>query len=125
MKKLVLPIASIVFATIMFVLCSSFVSSNRINNEFETNNLSCHYNVYGDGQTNDGWYLRISYDCDCPDPVVVKITYYIKNGENGSVREDETTCTLWNRRNSLIIGKASNYYDDNTTRYKVRSVQVK
>lgn len=121
MKKLVLPIV----ATIMIVLCSSFVLRNQSNNKAEANNPQCSYNVYGDGQTNDGWYLRISYDCDCPDPVVVKISYEIKNGKNGSVRSNETTCTLWNRKGSPIVGHYSNYYDDNTTRYRVRSVQLK
>ena len=124
MKKLLLPITTIVFATIMLVLCTSFVSSNRSNN-VETENLSCNYNVYANGQTDDGWYLNISYDCDCADPVVVKIAYYYKHGEKGSVREDEITCTLWNRRNCLIIGHANPYYDDNTTRYKLKSVQLK
>lgn len=121
MKKLLfLPIA-----IIMCALCSSFVLSNQSNNKVELTNPQCSYNVYGDGQTNDGWYLRISYDCNCADPVVVKITYLVKNGKNGSVREEETTCTLWNRSGSPIVGQYSNYYDDNTTRYKVKSVQVK
>lgn len=109
----------------MFVLCSSFVVSNQNKDETETIDSQCGYNVYGDGQTNDGWYLRISYDCNCEDPVVVKISYYFKYGENGSVREDEMTCTLWNRKGSPIVGQYSNYYDDNTTRYKVKSVQLK
>ena len=121
MKKAVLPIAIIVL-----VLCSSFVLSSRSENETDANNPQCSYNVYGDGQTDDGWYLRISYDCDCDDPVVVKISYSVKYGKNGSIRNgEETTTTLWNRRGSLIIGKASNYYDDNTTRYRVNSVQLK
>lgn len=120
MKKLLLPIA-----IIMFVLCSSFVLSDKSNIEVETNSPQCGYNVYGDGQTNDGWYLRISYDCNCDDPVVVKICYEIKNGKNGSVREDETTCTLWKRSGSIIVGKYNDYYDDNTTRYRVKSVQLK
>lgn len=124
MKKLLLPIATIVLATIMFVLFSSFVSSNQSNNEAETNNPQCSYNVYENGQTDDGWYIKISYDCDCADPVVVKISYYYKNGVNGSVRESETTCTLWNRRNCMIVGNASPYYDDNTTRYRLKSVQL-
>lgn len=118
-KLLLLPIA-----TIMFILCSSFVLSNQNDNKVETNDLSCNYNVYENGQTDDGWYIKISYDCDCADPVVVKISYYYKNGVNGSVRESETTCTLWNRRNCLIVGNASPYYDDNTTRYKLKSVQL-
>lgn len=119
MKKALLPIAIIVV-----VLCSSFVLNNRSNNETDANNPQCSYNVYGDGQTNDGWYIRISYDCDCPDPVVVKITYDYKNGKNGSIRQDEMTLTLWNRRNCLIVGNVSPYYDDNT-RYRVRNVELK
>ena len=118
-KSLLLPIA-----ITMFVLCSSFVLSNQSNNKAETNNPQCSYNVYENGQTDDGWYLKISYDCDCADPVVVKISYYIKDGVNGSVRESETTCTLWNRRNCLIVGNYAPYYDDNTTRYKLKSVQL-
>lgn len=120
MKKAVLPIAIIVL-----VLCSSFVLSGRSNIETDANNPQCSYNVYEDGQTDDGWYLRISYDCDCDDPVVVKISYSVKYGKNGSIRNgEETTTTLWNRRNSLIIGHASPYYDDNTTRYRLNSVQL-
>lgn len=119
MKKVVLPIAIIVF-----VFCSSFVLSDQSNNEIETNDSQCSYNVYENGETDDGWYLKISYDCDCAEPVVVKIAYYIKYGVDGSVREGETTCTLWNRRNCLIIGQAGLYYDDNTTRYKLKSVQL-
>lgn len=119
MKKVLLPIAIIIV-----VLCSSFVLNNRSNNENGSNKPQCSYNVYENGQTDDGWYLKISYDCDCADPVVVKIEYYIKYGENGSVRESETTCTLWNRSNCLIVGNASPYYDDNTTRYKLKSVQL-
>lgn len=121
MKKLLLPIV----ATIVFVLCSSFVISNQRNNTTETNEPQCSYNVYGDGRTDDGWYLRISYDCDCADPVVVQVSYQYKHGENGSIHNDEMTCTLWNRRGSVLVGKASNYYDDNTTRYRVKSVQRK
>lgn len=124
MKKLLLPIATIVFATVMFVLFSSFVLSDQSNNEAKTNSPQCSYNVYENGETDDGWYIKISYDCDCADPVVVKVSYYIKNGVNGSVRESETTCTLWNRKNCLIVGNASPYYDDNTTRYKLKSVQL-
>ena len=120
MKKLLLPIV----AAIMCVLCCSFVLSNQSNTKAETNNPQCSYNVYENGQTDDGWYIKISYDCDCADPVVVKITYYVKNGVNGSVRESETTCTLWNRQNCMIVGNASPYYDDNTTRYKLKSVQL-
>ena len=120
MKKLLLPIA-----ILMFVLCSSFVLINQSNNKAETDNTNCSYNVYGDGQTDDGWYLRISYDCNCEDPIVVKITYDIKDGKNGTIRHDDATCTLWKRSGSIIVGKYNNYYDDNTTRYKVRNVELK
>ena len=103
MKKAVLPIAIIVL-----VLCSSFVLSGRSNIETDANDPQWSYNVYEDGQTDDGWYLRISYDCDCDDPVVVKISYSVKYGKNGSIRNgEETTTTLWNRRNSLIIAHAT------------------
>ena len=120
MKKSLLPIVT----TIMVVLCSSFVLSRQSNNEVKTSKSQCSYNVYENGETDDGWYIKISYDCDCPDPVAVKISYYYKNGVKGSVRESETTCTLWNRRNCMIVGSASPFYDDNTTRYKLKNVQL-
>lgn len=108
----------------MVVLCCSFGFRNLSNDGIETQNPQCSYSVYGDGQTNDGWYLNISYDCDCADPVVVKVTYDSKNGKNGSIRSNETTCTLWNRRGAIIVGSYG-VYDDNTIRYRVRNVELK